>query len=213
MTGNLDRRRFWLCRCPAPAPCPFLAQELLVGCDDTREVLRKSRHARGGIESVSAKLAQLAREKAFDGGGARAPVKASIDLAARPIYVFGRAPGVRNDHGKSACDRFRNAEPERFVRACVHEHVGAGKRGSQPLPVPFEAGEPNPWRCTVLDAFSFGAIAEENEDGLAMHANPGKGVEYHVPSLLEREATDGDEQCCGSVGVAEELRSSSVSPR
>jgi hypothetical protein len=136
----------------------------------------------------------VAPEDAHEGGRACLGVEAAVHLAARGVDALGRAAGVGDHDRQAARNRLGDGESERLAGTPVHEYVGAGQGGREAASVRLEPEETDARRRTALKACTLGSVSEQNENGGTACPESRERLEHDVPSLLDRQSTDPDEQ-------------------
>ena len=157
----------------------------------------------GASEGVPSR--RLAREHAGHGARAGIRVEARVALGARVVGELGGAAAIGDDDRQAAAHRFRDAQPERLVRARVDQRVGAGQRAGELGSIahePLEAHVVSP-RDARLHALPLRPVAEEDQHGVVRAPKRHEPIERHVPALLDGEAPHAHQQACVRMRRAE----------
>ncbi len=180
-------------------------QDLVVSGQHPPVMFRGGRHAAGGVPCEGAELVAVAREKALDRGSAGDRVAGPVRLPAGGVDGVCGSARIGHDDRETARDRLGDAEPERLVRAAVHQEVGAREGLPESAAVALEALEAHTRGRRALECRALRSVAEEDEHRLPPPLHPTECLEHHVPPLLECEATDPDEKGGAVRRAAEEL--------
>ncbi len=106
------------------------------------------------------------------------------------------ATRVGHDHRSSARHGLRETKPKGLVRTRVHDRVRRAVDGGKTLAGLFEGtyAKERQSRCCALEHRALGAVAEEPERERFFGVRALRHLEEDVPALLDRKATDRDEE-------------------
>jgi hypothetical protein len=93
----------------------------------------------------------------------------------------------------------------------MHQQVRARQRASESRAVFLEAGKVHLGRSAPLEAGAFRTIAEEDQDRRSTCTDLGKRFDHDVPTLLDCEPSDPDEQ--GGLPSSGEVASARLASR